>query len=128
MMAKAMHYFVHYGLYYGIFAGLFLCYAIILYRLLEIRQWKLVILCLAFTFIPLIRGGFLIALIIGWQEAKRAQIKNVMRIYSVLLVPCFFVWSSEWVDYLLHPPKEEPVAKGKLRPKGKPVLKPGMPR
>src|SRR4051812_48555970 len=74
---------------YLLFGSLFICYAMIVWQMLYHKQWANTALSLVFLVVCF--SGTLIALVIGWQEAGNWKIKKLMRIYSVLVVLCFFV-------------------------------------
>jgi hypothetical protein len=85
------------------------------------KQWLFVFLSLVFTAIfypagPLILLGPLIALVIGWQEADKFQIKNLVRVFSALLVICFFLMTRDaYIDFMKPKPKADPAVLARER-------------
>ena len=60
--------------------------------------------------------GPLIALVIGWQEAGKWKIKNLVRINSALLVVCFLLLTrTAYVDFMKPKPKVDPKIVAKQR-------------
>jgi hypothetical protein len=100
-------------LWYVIYGALFFTFAWLMFEFFMHGQWKLALLFIACT--PLCLGGFLMALIAGWQEADKWKIKKLMTAYSVVLLACVLSYSNGWYKYLTTPP-EEPAKKGKKRP------------
>jgi hypothetical protein len=102
------------GLYYGILAAGVVSYLVLLGYLLWNKQWLFVFLSIAFTAAfyptgPFIVAGPLIAVIIGWQEAKKWNIKNLVRITSVLMVLCFIVLARDaYITFVTPKPKVDP--------------------
>ena len=87
-------------------------YMALMWQFLYHGQWKMALLSIVFLFAC--GGGFIIALIIGWQEAARWQMKRLMIVYSLLLVPCVFVGARDQLHDVMNPKIEEP-AKGKKK-------------
>ena len=103
-----------------LFAAFLASYVALLWQFLYHGQWKMALLSFAFLFAC--GGGFIIALIIGWQEAAKWQMKRLMIVYSLLLVPCVFVGIRDQIDQVMHPKIEEP-AKGKKKKAPIPVTR-----
>jgi len=125
--------YVSLALYYGILVAFLGCYLVLLGHLLWNKQWLVAFLSVFFTVVfvpvgPFITLGPLIAMVIGWQEAKKWKIKNLMRAMSALLVVTFILLArTAYVDFMTAPPKEDPKAKKKkgMMPKagGAPAVK-----
>lgn len=109
------------GLYYGLFVGFWISYVMLLGYFLWNKQWLFVILSLFFTGVfypagPMIFLGPLIAVVIGWQEAGKWKIKNLVRINSALLVVCFLLLTrTAYVDFMKPKPKVDPKIVAKQR-------------
>src|SRR4051794_32047049 len=107
------------ALYYGLLLAFLVCYLIVLGHFLWNKQWGFVFLSLFFTIVfypvgPFITLGALIVLVIGWQEADKWKIKNLIRIFSVLTVVVFLLLARDaYHGFMNPPPKVDPKAKGK---------------
>jgi hypothetical protein len=99
------------GLYWLIIAAFWLSSLVLLGHLLWRKQWLFAFLAIFFTAVfwvtpPLRVLGPLIALVIGWQEAAKWKIKNLLRLNSVLLVLCFLMYTRDsWVEFTKPKPK-----------------------
>jgi hypothetical protein len=82
-------------------AAFLVCFALLLWQLLIHRQWRMALLSIGFAFAC--GGGFLFALIVGWQEAANWKIKKLMRWYSVLLVLWFVVSANNLFRSFMAP-------------------------
>jgi hypothetical protein len=111
------------GLYYGLFVGFWASYVVLLGYFLWNKQWLFVFLSLFFTGVfypagPMIFLGPLVAVVIGWQEAGKWNIKNLVRINSALLVICFLLLTrTAYVDFMKPKPKVDPAVAAKERMK-----------
>jgi hypothetical protein len=79
------------------------------------HQWKMVLLSLLFSFCG---GGFLIALVVGWQEAANWKIQRFMKLYSALLVVCFLMFAHTLFISLTTPsppPVMDPKTKARMK-------------
>jgi hypothetical protein len=109
-----VYYYLGQGLYWGIIAAFWICSLILLGYLLWNKQWLFSFLTIAFTAAfyyagPFVVCGPLIALVIGWQEADRWKIKNLLRATSALMVLCFFLYSRDvYVEFTKPKPKVDP--------------------
>jgi hypothetical protein len=120
--------YLGYAFYYGTIAGLVICFVILLGYMLWYKQWLNFFLSL--FFLLACGSGFLIPLVIGWQEAKNWKIPKLIRLYSVLVLFGFFILSNHlYVDLTTQ---KEPEVKGKkgAKAKGAPgkVPKVGIPK
>jgi hypothetical protein len=79
------------ALYYGFYYGFLISFVILMGYFLWHKQWLFTLLSIGFSFMY---GGFLLALVIGWQEANNWKIKNFMRVYTILLV-VFFIMGAK---------------------------------
>ena len=100
------------ALYYGLLAAFWVSYVMLLGYFLWHKQWLFVFLSLVFTagFYPVgpfIVLGPLIVLIVGWQEAEKWKIKNLVRISTAVLVCSFLSMSVEW--YMRPKEKEKQI-------------------
>ena len=113
--------YIRLALYYACFAGFVITYIMILGHFLWHKQWLFVFLSLVFTAIfypagPMIVLGPLIALVIGWQEAGKWNIKNLVRIFSALLVIVFFLMTRDaYYNFTKPKPKVDPVIAARER-------------
>jgi hypothetical protein len=97
----------------AMYAGAIICYVMVLWQFLMHKQWKLVLLSLLCNIVLL--GGFLVALIIGWQEAANWKMKRLMIIFSVLLPLCMIsLMRDEW-RRMTEPPPVVKAKKGAVR-------------
>jgi hypothetical protein len=100
-------------LVYAMYTAFLVCFVILMWQFLWHKQWKMALLSLFFTWAC--GGGFLIALIIGWQEAANWKIKRLMIIYSILLPPCFIVFMNDQIKQAMEPPPVQKAKKGAIR-------------
>jgi hypothetical protein len=97
---------VYYYLGKALDLGFLVCFFMLMWQFLMHNQWKMVVLCLICAIGcggillgsdgrgPLSVGpGYLIAMIIGWQEAGNWKMKKLMRWYTGLFVVCFFLFT-----------------------------------
>jgi hypothetical protein len=85
----------------ALYSALLVCFAMLLWQLLIHRQWQTVLLSIFFAIAC--GGGFLFALVFGWQEAANWKIEKLMRWYTVLLVLCFAVFTNDLFHSFLGP-------------------------
>ena len=91
------------------------CYIWLLGYFLWHRQWGLTLVSLLFAFCG---GGFLIALVIGWQEEKNWKIRRLMVAYTALTVVWFSMLAhSLFENFTTQKPPEVTDAKSKARMK-----------
>jgi hypothetical protein len=100
----------------AIFTGAIVCYAMIMWQFLAHRKWKLALLSLVFVPLPFCWAwpGFLIALILGWQEAGNWNMKKLMRIYSIFFVLITFPYVSNRFEVMMKG-RPEPPRKGQYK-------------
>jgi hypothetical protein len=116
-----VYYYLGQALYWGIIAAFWISSVILLGYLLWNKQWLFAFLTIAFTVAfwvtpPLRVLGPLIALVIGWQEAGKWKIKNLLRVNSVLLALCFFLYSRDsWIEFTKPKPKVDPAKAARER-------------
>jgi len=89
------------------------CFLMLMWQLLIHKQWTMVLLSLFFAIVCggavagadvlSIGPGYLIAMVIGWQEAKNWKIQKLMRIYSALFVVCFILFANTMFHSLTTP-------------------------
>jgi hypothetical protein len=109
------------GLYYGLFLAFIVCYIVLLGHLLWNKQWLIVLLSVFFAVIfapagPFIALGPAIALVIGWQEAGKWKITNLMRLFSALWVVCFLLLTRDaYINFMNPPPKVDPKVEARLK-------------
>ena len=102
------------ALYYGLNAALVVCFLILLGHLIWNRQWLFALLSLAFT--PMCGGGFLFALVIGWQEATAWKIRKLMYVYTALIVVCGIMMAqTAFVTMTTPSPPVDPKAQAKQK-------------
>jgi hypothetical protein len=105
----------YFYLQYALYGACILCFVVLLGYMLWYKQWLNAILSVFFTFFCL-GGGFLIPLVIGWQEAANWKIKNLMRAYSVLVVICFIMLAKSSYVYMTTPkPTVDPKVQARQR-------------
>jgi hypothetical protein len=111
-MDQALEY-LKLGAYYGCIASMVICFLILLGYMLWYKQWLYFFVSL--FFVVCLGAGFLIPLVIGWQEEKKWKIPKLIRIYSALVVVCsFFMMSFMWKELTTHKEQVDPrVAKQK---------------
>jgi uncharacterized membrane protein len=90
------------------------CFLMLMWQLLIHKQWLMVLLSLFFAVVCggamagagalSIGPGYLIAMVIGWQEAKNWKIQKLMRIYSALFVVCFILFANTVIESFTNPP------------------------
>jgi hypothetical protein len=86
------------------------CFAMLLWQFLLHKQWMIVLLSLFFAVVcggSLLNGGvlnvgpgYLIAMVVGWQEAKNWKIQKLMRWYTGLFVLGFVIFAHSFVQTL----------------------------
>ena len=116
-----VYYYLGQALYYGLFVAFWISSVILLGHLLWNKQWLLSLLTIFFTWGfyyagPFVVLGPLIALIIGWQEADKWQIKKLVRILSALMVVCFILLTRDaYVNFMKPKPKVDPAILARQR-------------
>jgi hypothetical protein len=109
-----VYYWLGQGLYWGLIGAFWVSSVVLLGYLLWNKQWLFAVLTVGFTAAfyptgPLIVLGPLIALVVGWQEADKWKIKNLLRVNSALLVICFLLMSRDAYNEFTKPkPKIDP--------------------
>jgi hypothetical protein len=98
---------------YALYTAFIVCFVLILWQFFWHKQWKMALLSLFFTWAC--GGGFLIALIIGWQEAAAWKIKKLMIVYSILLPLSFAVFMNDRFKEAMEPPPVQKAKKGAIR-------------
>jgi hypothetical protein len=122
---------VYYYLGKALDVGFFVCFLMLMWQLLMHKQWKMVLLCLVCAVgcggILLgsdARGtlsvgpGYLIAMVIGWQEAENWKMKKLMRWYTGLFVVCFILFVNNLYSTFTTappPPDAKTLAKERAR-------------
>jgi hypothetical protein len=90
----------------------------ILWQMLMHKQWKLALLSIVCTPVwlaPIFWGGYLVALIIGWQENSKWKINKIMIAYSLLVPVCFILALQNVIKEATAPPPVVQAKKGAIR-------------
>jgi hypothetical protein len=65
---------------------------------------------------PFITMGPLLLLVVGWPEAEKWKIKNLLRVSSALLVVCFILLTrTAYVNFMTPPPAVDPKAQARQK-------------
>jgi hypothetical protein len=102
------------------------CFLMLMWQLLLHKKWSMVLLCIFFAVVcggSLSGGsmlsvgpGYLIALVIGWQEAANWKIQKLMRCYTALFVVGLILFVHSFYTTLsTPPPPEDPKVQAKKR-------------
>jgi hypothetical protein len=127
-----VYYYLGQALYWGLIAAFWVSSVMLLGYLLWHKQWLYAFLTLFFTAVfwvtpPLRVLGPLIALVIGWQEAEKWKIKNLLRLNSVLLVLCFLMYTRDsYIEFTKPKPKVDPAKAARER--AQKAAKAGLPK
>ena len=101
---------------WALYAATWGCFLAILGHCLYHKSWKNFFICLVFALMCSLlggTGGMLIALVIGWQEAGKWKIKNLMRAYTVLIFFYIPVYAMDKYHEEANRPVEVPKGKTK---------------
>jgi hypothetical protein len=116
-----VYYYLGQAFYWGIIVAFWISSVMLLGYLLWNKQWLFAFLTIAFTAAfwvtpPLRVLGPLIALVVGWPEADKWKIKNLLRVNSVLLVLCFLTYTRDsWIEFTKPKPKVDPAKAARER-------------
>ncbi len=91
------------------------CFVVLMGHFLFHKQWAMVGLSLFFA-AGCLGSGFLIALVVGWQEAANWKIQKLMRWYTGLLVVSFMLAAhTAYLTMTAPPPAVDPQEQARQR-------------
>src|SRR5262249_19829503 len=101
---------IKFYLWYAMFGALIIAFLWLMFEFFMNGQWKFAVLFMVCA--PWCMSGFLMALIVGWQEAAKWRVKKLMITYSVIFVICSILYVDHtWKDFTKE--REDPAAKKK---------------